>query len=101
MTNFWQDLRYGLRTLRRNPGYAALTIFTLTLGIGVNSAIFSFVDAILLRPLPVAHPEELVKVEAGHKERFSFFSSYLDYLDFQRQTKTLASLAAYGNRAAP
>jgi predicted permease len=98
METLWQDLRYGLRMLARDPLFAIMSAFTLALGIGVNGAIFSFVDAILLRPLPVTHPEELVKVEAGHKERFSFFSSYLDYLDYQRQTKTLSSLAAYGNR---
>lgn len=100
MHTILQDVRCGLRTLRRSPAVTAVMLCTLTLGIGTNSAIFSFVDAILLRPLPVAHPEELVKVNAGHKERFNEASSYLDYLDFQNQTRTLAGLAAYGDRGA-
>ena len=95
-----KDIRYGLRMLILNPALTAIVVCTLALGIGANSAIFSFVDAILLRPLPVAHPEELVKVNAGHKLRFNAFSSYPDYLDYQRQTKTLAGLAAYGDRGA-
>jgi putative ABC transport system permease protein len=95
-----RDLRYGLRMLLRSPGFTALAVIALALGIGANSAIFSFVDAILLRPLPVAHPEQLVKVNAGHKDRYNEYSSYPDYLDFQSRTKTLAGLAAYGNRGA-
>ena len=96
----FRDLRYGCRMLRRNPAFTALAAAALALGIGANSAIFSFVDAILLRPLPVPHPEQLVKVNAGHRERFNEFSSYRDYLDYQAQTRTLAGLAAYGNRGA-
>ncbi len=100
MAAFITDLRYGLRMFRRNPALTAIVAFTLALGIGANSAIFSIVDAILLRPLAVSHPAELVKVNAGHKERFNEYSSYPDYLDFKRQTKTLAGLTAFGNRGA-
>ncbi len=60
MRTIWQDIQYGLRILARNPGYAAVAILTLALGIGFNSAIFSLVDAIILRPLPYPHPEQLV-----------------------------------------
>src|SRR5688500_1123690 len=60
MDTFLKDLRFGIRNLRRRPGFAIVAISTLALGIGANTAIFTLVDAVLLKSLPVKHPEELV-----------------------------------------
>ena len=60
MHTFWQDVRYGLRMLAKNPGFASIAIFTLALGIGANTAIFSLMNQIMLRRLPVKNPDELV-----------------------------------------
>ncbi len=62
METFWQDLRFGFRQLLSKPGFALIAVLSLALGIGANTAIFSLVDAVLLRPLPFGDPERLVIV---------------------------------------
>ncbi len=88
-----QDVRFALRALRRNPGFAGVAIVTLALGIGVNTAMFSLVDATLLRPLPgVSEPESLVVVYEYTRQRHGT-ASYPDYRDL-RAVDALAGLAA-------
>src|SRR6266699_7185254 len=64
MQTFWQEVHYGLRMLAKNPGFTAIVVLTLALGIGANTAIFSLMNQILLRQLPVQNPNELVVLHA-------------------------------------
>ena len=91
-----QDLRFALRQLRKNPGFAATAVFILALGIGVSLAIFSFVDAVLIRPLPFAQPNRIVFV-TEKAPGFPYANlSRPDYDDWKRMNTTLGSLDAVG-----
>src|ERR1700692_1462109 len=90
MQPLWQDLRYTARTLLANPGFAALAIVVLALGIGANTAIFSVVNSVLLKPLPYREPDRLVVALHGGQ----FPVSPLDYLDYKRQVSAFEQMAA-------
>jgi putative ABC transport system permease protein len=92
----WREIRFGARTLRRSPAFTVASIVTLALGIGANTAIFSLIDEILLRPFPLPHPEQLAQVYSFNRKTSSFVSgSYPDYEDFRRQSRSFRQLAAY------
>ena len=87
-----QDLRFALRTLRGRPAFTLLAVLTLALGIGATTAIFSVVNAVLLRPLPWPHPEQLVLVWGTRGEVRQNGVAYLDYLDWRQQSRSFKSL---------
>ncbi|MEW6735010.1 MAG: ABC transporter permease [Acidobacteriota bacterium] len=97
MTNFWQDLRYGIRMLLNKPGFTSIIVITLALGIGANTAIFSFVNSVLLRPLPFDQPEQLVRVyeKRIRQGRMRNPASGPDFLDWQQQQTVFQQIAAF------
>src|SRR5215470_2533400 len=90
-----QDVRYAFRAMRKNPGFTCIALLTLTLGIGVNTALFSVVNGVLLNPLPYPHPEELVSLSQKLPPFDQFAISYPDFLDWTRMNHTFQALAAY------
>src|SRR3984885_2685920 len=90
-----QDLRYSLRQLRRSPGFAVIVVLTLSLGIGAAAAVFSVIDAVLLRPLPFAHQERLVFPDTTARAGYAQPWSYPSYVDARAQLKTFDALAGY------
>ena len=91
-----QDLRYGLRMLAKNPGFTAVAVLTLALGIGANTAIFSVVNAVLLRPLPLAAPHQLVSVVSTRlRGNVPDNASYPDFADWRAQNHVFSQMAAY------
>ncbi len=98
MQTLWQDLRFGARMLMKKPGFTLIVILTLALGIGVNTAIFSVVNAVLLKPLPYLKDPWLVFIESGDKQadpREYFGASPADFWDWRASSQTLQQLAAY------
>jgi predicted permease len=94
-----QAIRYGLRQLRRTPGFAAVAIVTLALGIGANTAIFSMIDGVVLAPLPYAQPERLVFVFARLRNTVNVLASAPDFRDWQRNARSFEQMAAVTGRS--
>jgi putative ABC transport system permease protein len=95
MRSLYYDLRFALRQLAKAPGMALLAILTLALGVGANTAIFTVIESVLLRPLPYAHPDRLVYIgPKGDKPGFAT-TSWLNYRDIRDQSKTLSAAAGY------
>ena len=98
LETFLQDIRYGMRQLRTNPGFSAVAVFTLALGIGANTAMFSVVNAVLLRPLPFRDPGRIVEVEGVYANRFvPTPKPHFEWADWAERTKTLAEFSIYEN----
>ena len=96
METLLRDVRYGIRSLLKRPGFTAIAVITLALGIGANTAIFSVVNAVLLRPLPYADAERLFVPWGSRGDmRNHTVVSYPDFVDWQAQTKMLEHVAAY------
>jgi len=92
---FRHDLAYAVRMLRRNPGFATAAVLTLGLGVGVNTAIFSTVDAVLLRPLPYRQPDRPVQIRETHPVLHRIAAPYPDYMDWRNQTTGFEQMTAY------
>ena len=88
------DVRFGLRMIRKSPGFAAVAILTLAIGIGANAAIFSFVDAVLLKPLPYPHPEQIVQVWEKPPKSERNGVSTMNFLDWKNQNTVFQAIAA-------
>jgi putative ABC transport system permease protein len=97
LEDLWQDLRYSLRMLVKHPSFTVVAVITLALGIGANTAIFSVVYHVVLKPLPFHEPEQLVWVWGEQAARKQAPHTPADFLDYQRRNQSFAQMAAYRN----
>src|ERR687890_362422 len=98
METFLQDLRFGFRTLGRNPGFALVAVITLALGVGANAAIFSVVNAVLLRPLPWSDPDRVVMIWSRWTAFDKTWVSDGEVNDYRRRASSFAEVAAQDGR---
>lgn len=97
MQTLWHDLRYGARMLRNSPGFTAASVVCLALGVGATTAIFSIVNAVLLRPLPYAHADRLVRVYSEFPTFKKFWISAPEFLELKRSTRSWESFEGWVN----
>ena len=100
MAAVWHELRFAIRALRKNPGFTAVAVLTLALGIGANTAIFSVVQGVLLRPLPFRHPENLVQIWNTYSLMPAFPQVEMspgDFADFKKQAASFSEMSTYVN----
>jgi len=93
MQTLWQDLRYGVRVLKKNPGFTLVAVLTLAMAIGANAVVFSVLNALILHPLHVPQAESLYGIQHGNEA--SSYQSYPDYLDLRDRNGSFDDLAAY------
>src|SRR5262249_721627 len=95
METLLKDIRYGVRSLIKRPGFVAIAVVTLALGIGANTAMFSLLNTVLLKQLPVQDPEQIVSVSVRGKNDSIFAFSYPNYVDFRDQNQVLSGVLLY------
>src|SRR5215211_3723985 len=95
MESILQDIRYAIRVLQKSPGFTVVALLTLTLGIGANSAIFSVVNAVLLRPLPYVESEKLVFITERSPVLEGMSVAYPNFLDWREQNSVFENMGVY------
>ena len=95
MSTFWQDVRYSIRLLAKNPGFTVVAVLTLALGIGANTALFSVVNGVLLNPLPFPHPEQLVTLHESKPNFATGSISFPNFREWQKDNRTFSAMAIH------
>ncbi|MHC4519266.1 MAG: ABC transporter permease, partial [Planctomycetota bacterium] len=101
MKTLWQDVKYGFRMLLRNPGFSFAVLVLVAVGIGVNTTVFTVLNAYLLRPLPYERSDKIVMVQGRDREGQVYGVSYSDYRDWQKQATSFEELGCYSLRDQP